>query len=253
MSQRDAKPEASAGGSSHPTGIGRLTALGLAVVALSIVLLRVLPSRMGDLPPGMITPVLAVELARSPAEMERIFGDQGSTERQEWRVRMVRGTWIDFGLLTAYGTFLAAVAGQIGRRSRSTATRLAFAAALGAAIFDAVENRQILVICSRLGGEYGDSMPRLVFATWGKWLLLALWFVLLSRPLWNARGFFRAAAIAGTVGAGGALVAVILRGVAAEIMLNGISVGLAMLVVGAYREQARQRRGGGRADWTEWM
>lgn len=242
MSEREGAPGESASGAARPAGFGRLTALGLAVVALSIVLLRVQPNRMGELPPGMITPVLAVELARSPAEMERIFGAPDGAERRGWRVRMERGTWIDFGLLTAYGAFLAAVAREIGRGGRAVTARLAFVAALGAALFDAVENRQILVICSRLGGDYADAMPALVFATWGKWLLLALWFGLMARPLWDARGFFRAAAITGTIGAAGAVFAVSLRGVPAEVMLNGISVGLAMLVVGAYRERARAAR-----------
>jgi hypothetical protein len=242
MGEPSAATEKPPGGGQRPTGIGRLTALGLAVVALSIVLLRVTPSRMGELPSGMITPVLALELARTPPEIERIFGAPGSEERVAWRLRMVRGTWMDFGLLTAYGSFLAGIARVLGRATRGMAPRLAFAAAVGAAISDAVENRQLLVVFSRLGGDYGEAMPLLELATWCKWLLLAAWFVLLAPPLWNARGFFRAASIAGSIGAAGALVAVRARGVAAEVMLNGISVGLAMLVVGAYRERAVMAR-----------
>ena len=44
---------------------------GLLVVAFSIVLLRVQPNRMHELPDGMLTPVLALELARTPGEIER--------------------------------------------------------------------------------------------------------------------------------------------------------------------------------------
>jgi hypothetical protein len=233
-----------AAGAPRPTGIGRLTALGLSVVALSIVLLRVQPSRMGELPPDMITPVLALELARTPAEVERLFGAPGGEQRETWRVRMVRGTWVDFGLLVAYGAFLAGVARELGRGTRSLPARLAVALAISAAFFDMLEDRQLLVILSRLGGEYVQSLPRLVLATWGKWFSLAAYFALLAGPLWNARGFFRAAAVAGVIGAGGAALAVPLRGIAAEVMLNGFSVGMAMLVVGAYRERARTARAG---------
>lgn len=221
--------------------LDRWTWPGLLVVAVSIFLLRVFPNRMPDLPGGMVTPVLAFELVRSPAEVERMFGTD-LDERARLALRMRRGTWGDFALLTAYGVFLAGIAYELGRDG-SRAANVGVVLAVAAAAFDVVENVQLLDIVANLGGEYERSLTILSYATWGKWWCLAAYFVAIARPAWALGGFPRAAAVCGVAGSAAAIAAFPLRGVAAEIMLNGTSIGIAGLVVGTYRQRlAEQRR-----------
>jgi hypothetical protein len=221
--------------------LDRWTWPGLLVVAVSIFLMRVFPSRMPELPGGMVTPVLAFELVRSPAEVERMFGEDAD-ERARFAMRMKRGTWGDFALLTAYGVFLAGIAHELGRDG-SRAAKAGVVLAVGAAAFDVVENVQLLDIVANLGGHYERALTILSIVTWGKWWCLAAYFVAIARPAWTLGGFPRAAAVCGVAGAVAAVAAFPLRGVPAEIMLNGTSVGIAGFVVGTYRQRlAEQRR-----------
>jgi hypothetical protein len=211
------------------------------VVAISIFLLRVFPNRMPELPGGMVTPVLAFELVRTPDEVERMFGtDPG--EHARFALRMRRGTWGDFGLLTAYGVFLAGIAYELSRDGSRTA-KAGVVLAVGAAAFDVAENLQLLDILANLGGHYERTLTILTHVTWGKWWCLAAYFVVVARPAWALGGFPRAAAVCGVAGSIAAIAAFPLRGVAAEIMLNGTSIGIAGFVVGTYRQRlAEQRR-----------
>jgi hypothetical protein len=221
--------------------LDRWTWPGLLVIAVSIFLLRVFPSRMPELPGGMVTPVLAFELVRTPDEVERMFGtDPG--ERARFALRMKRGTLGDFALLTAYGAFLAGIAYELSRDG-SRAAKAGVVLALAAATFDVAENLQLLDIVANLGGHYERALTILSYATWGKWWCLAAYFVAIARPAWALGGFPRAAAVCGVAGSVAAIAAFPLRGVPAEIMLNGTSIGLAGFVVGTYRQRlAEQRR-----------
>jgi hypothetical protein len=213
---------------------------GIFVVAISIFLLRVFPNKMPELPGGMVTPVLAFELVRTPEEVERMFGTDPDA-RARFALRMKRGTWGDFALLTAYGVFLAGVAYELSRDG-SRAAKAGVVLALGAAAFDAIENVQLLSIVANLGGDYEHSLTILSYATWGKWWCLAAYFVAIARPAWALGGFPRAAAVCGVAGSAAAVAAFPLRGVAAEIMLNGTSVGIAGFVVGTYRQRLAEHR-----------
>jgi len=215
--------------------LDRWTWPGLFVVAISIVLLRVQPSRMHELPAGMLTPVLALELAQTPAEVERIFGT-APAERARFETRMIRGTWIDFALLATYGLFLAGVAHELSR-SGSRSARFAVLLAVAAACFDAAENWQLLGIFANLGGHYEGALATLRIVTWGKWWCLGAYFAAVAAPAWALGGFARAAAISGIVGGVASIAALPLRGIPAEIMLNGTSVGIAGFVVATYRQR----------------
>lgn len=221
--------------------LDRWTWPGLLVVAVSIFLLRVFPNRMPELPGGMVTPVLAFELVRTADEVERMFGtDPG--ERAHFALRMKRGTLGDFALLTAYGVFLAGIAFELSKDG-SRVAKAGVVLALGAAAFDVAENVQLLDIVANLGGHYERALTILSYVTWGKWWCLAAYFAAIARPSWALGGFPRAAAVCGVAGSVAAVAAFPLRGVPAEIMLNGTSIGMAGFVVGTYRQRlAEQRR-----------
>jgi hypothetical protein len=221
----------------EPPRLKRWTWAGLCVIALSIVLLRVQPNRMGELPRGMVTPVLALELARTPDEVEKAFGSEGSTEREAWRTRMVRATWIDFGLLAAYGTFLAGVALELARQG-SRVARAGIVLAPLAACADVAEDAELLTIFANLGSSYEGSLGWLAIFTWVKWFALAGYFASIVPGTWRAGGVLKVASVTGAAGAASALAALPLRGVPAEVMLNGVSIATAALVVAAYRSKA---------------
>jgi hypothetical protein len=212
---------------------------GLLVVAISIVLLRVLPNRMHELPGGMLTPVLALELARTPTEVERMFGTD--PERAHFALRMRRGTWIDFALLAAYGSFLAGVAYELSRTG-SRSAKAGVLLALGAAGFDVAENVQLLDVIANLGGHYEGALATVTRVTWGKWWCLGAYFVAVARPAWALGGFARVASVCGVAGAAASVVAQPLRGLPAEIMLNGTSIGIAGFVVATYRQHIAEHR-----------
>lgn len=195
---------------------------------MAIAVVAVQPSSIGSLPSGISTPVVAFELARSTAEVERMFGAPGSLDRANWRAGMQHGVSLDAGLLLAYGLLLAGVALRQGTgRVRWLGTGLAVSAAL----LDALENRELLLILERLGGDYAAALARLAWFTWAKWLALGLYFAVLAPALWRGGKLMRVAAISGVAGALAAAIAFFVRGVAAEIMAGGIAFAIAALVL----------------------
>jgi hypothetical protein len=209
-------------------------AVGACVASVAIAVTVVSPRRMAELPAGMRTPVVAFELARTPAEVERMFGAAGSPQRGEWRARMRLGVWLDFALLLAYGVLLAGMAQELGASASPRRARAAAWLALAAAGFDALENRALLAILDALGGEYGAALAQLAWFTWAKWLALGAYFALLAPALSRVGGVGRAAAVAGVVGAVSAVLALLLRGALAELMAVAIAAAITLLVVATF-------------------
>ncbi|MCA9612934.1 MAG: hypothetical protein H6722_04970 [Sandaracinus sp.] len=212
----------------------QVIAVGLVTLAIAIGLLFVLPTSMGVLPEGMQTPIVAFELARSPAEIEAMFGDPGSTERAAWVAAMDLGNQIDFGFLLAYGAVLFLVSRALrresGRTTHSLGERLAFVGPLA----DVFENVQLLEITSSLGTDYRDTVGRLMLYTWIKWIAIALvmlsWaptLLTLGRPGRIAAGTIVITALATAS-------AVVVRGIAAEAMSLGVVLSLVCILVLAF-------------------
>src|SRR5262245_55997407 len=84
--------------------------LGALMLVGSAALQLVFPRAMGPLPEGLRTPVLALEIARSSAELDAMFGPAGSSERAEWVAAVDRGNVLDFGFIVLYGAFLVSCA-----------------------------------------------------------------------------------------------------------------------------------------------
>lgn len=208
-----------------------LRAIAACVLCAAIAVGIVGPHRMGELPSGMHTPVVAFELARTADEVERMFGTPGSTARAVHRDRMRLSVWLDYALLLGYGALLAALAPALARDRTPGRARLAAALAVAAAAFDALENRELLAILAALGGDYEGPLRRLAWFTWPKWLALGAYFVLLAPASWRAGRLWRAAALAGIASAASALVALPLRGVFAELMGLGVVLAISLLVV----------------------
>jgi hypothetical protein len=104
-----------------------------------------------------------------------------------------------------------------------------------AAIGDAVENVFLFRITERIGVEYASDVLGLIAFTWLKWFSLVACLALLS-PSLRARGKW--GAVSGWVGLASlvlALIAVVIRGVAAELMLLAITLGIVTMWIEAIR------------------
>jgi hypothetical protein len=120
------------------------------------------------------------------AEMLAEWGDAGQDD-----IRL--SLWIDYGFMLVYGAFftLAGLATRDFARERglqalAAAGRFAPWGAAGAALFDALENANLLLI---LGGHGGSLSPRLATACASiKFLLIATAIVYV---LWGLVGRFR--------------------------------------------------------------
>lgn len=174
--------------------------IGAALVAVTAVLLSVLPKHAGALPPGFRTPILAFEFARTHAEVEALFGAPGSGERTALVHAMDRGNAIDFLFMVVYSAFLACFALGVARLAGRRYALVAIVAPV-AAIADSCENLQLFAITSHLGGSYEDALARLALFTWIKWGGLAFSVAWLSPFLWRGRGVRRLTGVlAGSAG-----------------------------------------------------
>jgi hypothetical protein len=209
------------------------------MLVLASALTAIQPLQMGPLPPGLRTPVLALELSRSAAEIERMFGPAGSAEREAWRAGMLQGTWLDFAFMLAYGLFLAGMASAIGPVGRRRPAQLAFGLACVAPLFDVLENTELLTALHGLGGSYDGAVALLVWFTWAKWLGLGGYFCALAPALWRSGGAFRGASVFGVAAAASATGALVVRGVLAEVMAAGLALAMLMMVIGSFRGMPR--------------
>src|SRR5690349_16635859 len=131
---------------------------GALSLVLSGVLQAVFPRQMGTLPPGFRTPVLALELARAPSELEAMFGPAGSAQRAQWVAQADRGNQLDYAFIPVYCFFLFACARAFAA-ARVRVVRIVLGLCVLAGLGDAVENIFLFSITAHLGGEYaGDVM-----------------------------------------------------------------------------------------------
>lgn len=200
----------------------RACVAGALVLAITVLLGTLFPRTMGPLPDGMRTPVVAFELARSAEEVERMFGQQGSAERAAWAAAMDRGNLADFAFMVLYGAYLLLFSQalvKLGARARW----MVLLAPLPPLV-DVLENLQLLRITDRLGGDYALPLSRLAWFTWGKWLSLALILTLWIQPLWRLGALARTAALCAGLTGMLSLLALFVRGLAAELMAAGCAV-----------------------------
>jgi hypothetical protein len=197
--------------------------IGAALLAVTVVLLAVLPKHAGVLPQGFRTPILAFEFARTPAEVEALFGPPGSTERTALVRATDRGNAIDFLFMAVYSSFLAFFALGVARLAGRRYALVAVLAPL-AAIADCFENFQLFAITSHLGGNYEEALSKLPVFTWIKWGGLAFSVAWLSPFLLHHRGIERLTGVLGASTGILAVLAAVSRGPLTEAFSAALSV-----------------------------
>ena len=210
-----------------------LRVLGACTVSLAVAVTIASPADVPASPGGIRAPVVALELARSEAEVERMFAARTAAERARLRDRMELGVWLDYALLLAYGFFLAGLAQRLEPLSRPRLAHAAFGLALLAASADALENRELVVALRQLGGSYQGALARLHWFTWLKWFALGGYFLALAPALWRSGALHRAALLCGALAVASAPFALWLRGAAADAMSLAIALAIALLAARA--------------------
>ncbi len=177
--------------------------LALAVVSLTILFPQVPPAK------GIKSPVIEMEFARSPETVDAVTGY--GTEQQETIVDAFRrNTAHDRWFILAYSFFLAVSCAIAWKQGGQPVLLAGAALALAAGVFDFAENRHMMWIWDRLGGDFNAALSRLHLLTWLKWASLGLVFCTLAPFAWR-RG------VAGKILAGGAVLNVG-AGIAAAVM-----------------------------------
>lgn len=197
--------------------------IGVALLAVTAVLLGVLPKHAGQLPPGFRTPILAFEFARTHGEVEALFGAPGSSERATLVRAMDRGNTIDFLFMVVYSAFLAFFALGVARLAGRRYALVAVVAPL-AALADCCENLQLFAITSHLGANYEEALSRLLVFTWIKWGGLAFSLTWLSPFLLRAGGVERVTGVLGATAGLLAVLAALSRGPWTEAFSAALSV-----------------------------
>jgi hypothetical protein len=171
---------------------------GTAMLVLSAVVLGifpVIPARRNL--PGVQSPIIGFELARTPDNVADLLGDPGSLERVEYAAQMDKGNRVDFLFMIAYAAFHAAIALRLAARGRLPRGVLNVLLGLAAAmaLFDALENRELLFLSTAApSADMDSSLARLHVFTLLKWYAIFGSAALLVPFLWREPDWWRFAA-----------------------------------------------------------
>ena len=175
------------------TSILRLA--GAVMMALTVVMLVVFPATPARRNlPGLQSPIIGFELARTPDDVAGILGDPGTPERADFAARMDRGNRLDFGFMLAYAAFHAAIALRLAARGRLPQGVFVVLLVLAAdmLLFDALENRELLILSTAAPSpEMDASLGRLHLFTLLKWYAIFGSAGLLAPFLWREPDWWR--------------------------------------------------------------
>lgn len=147
---------------------------GLATLAVSQSLALLMPAALAHSIPGasIDNPVLAFEFARSPADLDAIFGIVGDPQRAARIASMNAGNVLDYLFMVVYSSFLFAFFSATARETGDR--RWTRAALLGpvAGLADAIENGLLLSIGANIDSP-SPELWLLPFPVWTKFILLA--------------------------------------------------------------------------------
>lgn len=143
-------------------------------IVLSVLLMFLIPAKPAHrLPPDLNMPIIALELAETPAELYNVIGDQKS----DCRNRHVYGTYVDFLYILSYVLAFISLGYVMKKRKYLQRTHfyVLFAIMLLAALGDVVENIFLFDLLGRTEGEnIADQLFWLGRSTYFKWSTLGL-------------------------------------------------------------------------------
>jgi len=147
---------------------------GAGVIAFAIWFGGVIPAKTctGPLPRG-VSALLAYQMARTPSEVEAVFGPTGNPCRAGMIAAMDLANTVDLiSFIATYGLFLAFFFLAMQRTGAGAAARIGLMAVGAAAAFDVIETAAQLRITGELPGST-EMLALLAIGSRGKYLALA--------------------------------------------------------------------------------
>jgi hypothetical protein len=170
---------------------GRARVFGLGTVAVGLLLQLLTPREIGALPPGFLTPIIALEFATNQEDVRQLFETPGGSFPALLQT-MQANTLLDFLFILLYTVFLVLFAVACAQTTARTLYWVAAGTAVVAGIADVLENVQLLAIFGQVPqGEFTAELARLRVSTWIKWGSLAAYFLMLMPYLRNQGGLAR--------------------------------------------------------------
>lgn len=148
---------------------------GAGVIAFVVWFGGVIPTRTctGALPQG-VSALLAYQLARSPADIEAVFGPPNDPCRTWMIAAMDRANRVDLiGFIATYTAFLACFFLALRQAGPRAIARVGLIAVIASAAFDVLETTTQLYLTAALPGS-GLSLTLLAIGSRGKFLGLAV-------------------------------------------------------------------------------
>jgi len=217
--------------------------IGLAVIAMSVVLLFVFPSKAQWMPKGFFTPIIAFEFIQSPEEVLQMFGGTDLFIQNKMVNAMDLGNHLDYMYMCLYAMFLFLFSTTCAKIAKNPYYYAGAALALAVLAGDALENIQLIGITANLStGDIMSSLRLLMIYTWIKWGGIALIFLALSP--W----FFKGGLFSNIIGAIGiisfilAIAAFLHRSVINEIFSMSVAVMFILMII--YCFTFKDRTGG---------
>ena len=139
-------------------------------IALSLSIIQ--PPKPADKnPEGFRTPIVALELAESPAEISGIVGVAGSENEKLFRARFLRGIYLDYAFMIFYGSFLF-ICIITSNMHKTNILYFAIFTSVLCVLSDAFENIQLIKVLRN--HDDLEALNSLRFFTLVKWLILSV-------------------------------------------------------------------------------
>ncbi|NOY70752.1 MAG: hypothetical protein GXP53_14935 [Deltaproteobacteria bacterium] len=207
--------------------------VGLLVIAMSILLVAVFPSKAPGLPEGFFTPIIAFEFIETRAEVFQMFTATDGNLRQSMIDAMDFGNRLDYVYMCLYSLFLLLFAVRCAEVSGKKYYYIGALLALTVLFADALENIQLLGITSAIeNGDLGAYLVRLHIFTWIKWGGIAAIFMVLVPWFMKGGLFSKAIGLTGIASFMLGIVSFLHRSIINEFF--GLSVGLMFILMIIY-------------------
>jgi len=161
---------------SSPRSLWALTVVfAFATMLLGSWFSRVVPATGCSMPPQRgVTALLAFQMARTPDDMEAVFGREGDPCRPGMVAALDRANTVDlYGFIWTYGAFLLCFLLAIGRGGGGPAARLGIVALVAALGLDVLETATQLRLTGELPGT-ASALQALAIGSTGKYIALSL-------------------------------------------------------------------------------
>ena len=145
---------------------------GLAVLAITVVIMPKFPADSAGMEPGYGSPVIAFEMARSVADLHAVFGPPDDPERPRRIAMMDDGNIWDFPFMIAYGAFIALFLRAAGKASGNSIWYLLAMLGIVAGAADAIENTILLGLTADL--EAARDISLLAYPVWIKFFSIMI-------------------------------------------------------------------------------